>query len=385
MITFNKLKKFIKSNDNFLILFCLLASAYGLLMVMSATKHVTSNGWISRSFIVMTAAILLGFTAAIIISYVDYKIFLNMKIYIAAICLIFMILLFFIGTGPASRPDAKTWLNLGFFYFQPSELLKVGFIITFAAHLEAVGENINKSKELALLGVHAVIPILLVAITGDLGSALVFILISAVMLFISGIHWGYIIGGTVLLGLSTPLIWKFGLKQLQKDRILALLHPEKYPNIIYQQKYGMQAIGSGGVFGKGLFKGVFTQNGLVPESENDMIFSCIGEELGFIGGTAAIIILLIIVLRIIYIGKKSTENATNFICQGVAAMILSQIIVNIGMCLMLLPVIGITLPFFSSGGSSNLCIYLAIGLVLSIYKHNFDSGEQRVRVYEVFN
>lgn len=354
-------------------------------MVMSATKHSASNGLVSRSFIVMAAAILLGFTSAIIISYVDYKIFLNMKFYIAAICLGFMILLFFIGTGPASRPDAKTWLNLGFFYFQPSELLKVGFIITFAAHLQIVGENINRFKYLALLGVHAVIPILLVAVTGDLGSALVFIMISVVMLFIAGIHWGYIVGGLVLSAMSTPLIWKFGLKQLQKDRILALLHPEKYPNIIYQQKYGMQAIGSGGVIGKGLFKGIFTQKGLVPEAENDMIFSCVGEELGFIGGAVAIIILLIIVLRIIYIGKKSTENATNFICQGVAAMILSQVIVNIGMCLMILPVIGITLPFFSSGGSSNLCIYLAIGLVLSIYKHNFDMGEQRIRVYEVFN
>ena len=144
----------------------------------------------------------------------------------------------------------------------------------------------------------------------------------------------------------------------------------------------MTAIGAGGITGQGLFQGAYTQAGAVPESMNDMIFTVIGEELGFVGCIAALALLCFICVRIILIGKKSRERSTNLICDGMAAMIIGQVVINVGMCLMLLPVIGITLPFFSAGGSSNLAVYIGIGLVLSIYRHNCDSGAVNIRVYD---
>lgn len=144
----------------------------------------------------------------------------------------------------------------------------------------------------------------------------------------------------------------------------------------------MTAIGSGGATGQGFLKGAYTQAGLVPESQNDMIFSVIGEELGFIGCIAALALLSFITIRILMIGRKSRERSTNLICSGMAAMILGQMIINVGMCLMLLPVIGITLPFFSAGGSANLSVYIGIGLVLSIYRHNCEQEAVNIRVYD---
>jgi rod shape determining protein RodA len=145
---------------------------------------------------------------------------------------------------------------------------------------------------------------------------------------------------------------------------------DRYEAVIFQQQQAVNAIGSGQLLGKGLFKGSYTQHGLVPVSENDMIFSVIGEELGFVGAMAALILITAIVFRIVIVGKKAVESHTSLMCYGVAIMIAAQSVINIGMCMKLLPVIGITLPFFSAGGSSNLCIYIAVGLVLSVHRFN---------------
>ncbi len=141
-----------------------------------------------------------------------------------------------------------------------------------------------------------------------MGSALVFMVIAIVMMFVAGVHWGYFLGGIALVGAATPLIWTYVLKQLQKDRFLALIYPDLYPDIIYQQQCGLNAIGAGGITGQGLFKGAYTQAGAVPESQNDMIFSVVGEELGFIGCITALLLIVLITVRIIYVGKKSRET-----------------------------------------------------------------------------
>ena len=152
---------------------------------------------------------------------------------------------------------------------------------------------------------------------------------------------------------------------------------------MYQQNQGMRAIISGGFTGQGLFNGALTQvENAIPEAENDMIFTCIGEELGLLGCAAALLLILGIIVRVTYIGHKSRYGATKLMCYGFAAMLAAQTIVNIGMCLELLPVIGITLPFFSAGGSSNLCVYIGVGLILSIYR--FDKEKQAVN-YRISN
>ena len=149
---------------------------------------------------------------------------------------------------------------------------------------------------------------------------------------------------------------------------MGLLYPDLYEDIMYQQTYGLEAIRHGGLLGQGLFKGSYTQAGLVPESENDMIFTCIGEELGLVGCVVCLLLLLAIAFRIIQIGSRQLIGSTELMCYGMATMIAFQVLVNVGVCLKILPVIGITLPFFSAGGSSTLCLYIGIGLILSFYR-----------------
>lgn len=384
---FKSVKNFIKETDKILLFLCMLASSFGCLSVLSATSWTLAEGErFTRDFIVMVAAVCAGIIIAIIISLIDYEFIIRMAPVIGLVCIGLMLLLFAIGVGPIERPDAKTWIKFGSIYFQPSEIVKIGFIITFGVHIEKLKGNINHPLSLLQLAVHALVPIGLVILTGDLGSALVFMIITIVMLFISGLHWGYFLGGGLLVLATLPLAWIFLLDNIQKERFLALAYPELYPDIIYQQERGLAAIGGGGITGQGLFNGALTQTpNAIPEAENDMIFSVIGEELGLIGCLAALLLLTGIIVRIVRTGKHDKVGNTKVMCYGVAAMIAGQVIINIGMCLMLLPVIGITLPFFSAGGSSNLCIYFSIGLILSFYRFNQQRDLIHVSQSNIYN
>ena len=375
-----KLKTVIKETDLLLLFLCIAASFYGVVMVYSATRaDIPEGGVISRDARTMILAVALGVVFSVFVSFFDYNFITKMFPFIGAVCIVLMLALFVWGKGPAERPDAKTWLSLGSsgLYFQPSELLKIGFIITFGMHLELVRDKIKELLHVILLCVHAAVPIGLVALTGDMGSALIFILIFLVMMFCAGVQLRYFAIGAAMAAAAAPAVWYFIFDATQKNRILALIYPDRYEDIMYQQNQGIKAITSGGFTGQGLFNGALTQvKNAIPEAENDMIFTCIGEELGLLGCAAALLLLLGIIVRVMYIGHRSRYGATKLMCYGYAAMLAAQTIVNIGMCLELLPVIGITLPFFSAGGSSNLCVYIGIGLIMSIYR--FDKEKQAV-------
>ncbi|MBR3768091.1 MAG: FtsW/RodA/SpoVE family cell cycle protein [Clostridia bacterium] len=378
-----KLIKFIKSTiketDLLLLFFCIAASIFGILMVHSATQlSIEEDAIISRDTRTMILAVAIGVAFAVIISFIDYKFITKMFPLIGAVCILLMFLVLLIGVGPEERPDAKTWIVLGStgMFFQPSELVKIGFIITFGMHIELVRDKLKSIFHLFLLCVHGLIPAGLVIISGDLGSALVFIIIFISMLFCAGVQLRYFAIGLAGVCAMIPAIWYFFFSSTQKERFLGLIYPERYPDIMYQQNRGIEAIASGGLTGQGLFNGKYTQNEIVPESENDMIFTCIGEELGLIGCILALAILIAITVKIIHVGHKSKDSATSLMCYGMAAMIASQVIINIGMCLVIFPVIGITLPFFSAGGSSNMCIYIGIGLIMSIYR--FDKEKELI-------
>ncbi len=383
------IKNFIKETDKILLLLCVFASTFGCVSVLSATHWSLSEGErFTRDFIVMCLAVVAGIIIALIISLIDYEFIMRISPLIGLFCILIMIITLLFGVGPEERPDAKTWLKIGNtgIFFQPSEIVKIGFIITFGVHIEKIKSKINHPLSILQLLVHALIPIGLVVISGDMGSALVFVIITVVMLFLSGIHWGYFLAGGLLLLASLPLVWVFVLDKIQKDRFLAIIYPELYPDIIYQQERGLVAIGSGGITGQGLFNGALTQiPNAIPESENDMIFAVIGEELGLIGCITALVVLTAIVVRIIRTGRHDKVGNTKIMCCGVAAMIAGQVIINIGMCLMLLPVIGITLPFFSAGGSSNLCLYFSIGLILSFYRYNQQRDLIHVSQSNIYN
>ncbi len=375
----SQIKSFIKDTDKFLLFLCIALSAFGILLVSSATH--SGDALFSRDAKVMLLAVSAGIIIALIISVIDYNFIVKLWPLVGAVCLILMLLLFIpnVGVGPPSRPDVKTWIKIAQFgsstlYFQPSELVKVGFIITFSVHIDTVRDNINLLKNILLLCIHGAVPVVLVIVTGDMGSALIFLIIFVVMLFSAGVKIKYFIFGGILVVAAIPLMWNYVMTSIQKDRILALINPEEYPDIIYQQEQGLKAIKNGGMFGMGAFNGTYTQSATasVPENENDMIFSVIGEEFGLVGCILTLVIFAVIVIRIISIGKKSKDGTVTLICSGVASMIAGQVMVNIGMCLEMMPVIGITLPFLSAGGSSNLCIYIAIGLILSLRRHTLE-------------
>ncbi len=364
------IRKAVRETDKLLILICLTLSAIGFVAVSSATHASVDDGeFFSREAKVMIIAVALGLFMALIISFFDYDFILRIWPIIGAISLGLMLILFPFGCAPAGRDDSICWLKItSTLYFQPSEVVKIGFVITFAAHCNKVKENLKSFKNVLLLGIHAAVFIGLVVLTGDMGSALIFAMMFLAMMFTAGVDKIYFILGPVVAAAVLPVVWYKILGTIQRNRILALIYPELYPNEIYQQNQAEKAMQNGGLFGTGLFKGVYHQ--VVPENQNEIVFSVICEEFGFIGAIILMLLFVILIVKIIMIGKKSGSYPARIMCNGIAFMLGSQIAVNIGMCTKLLPVIGITLPFISAGGSSSLCLYLAIGLVLSIARYS---------------
>lgn len=377
------IKYALKETDFILFLLCLFTTAFGVLMVHSATRNdaIADGTLIGRDCLVMICAASVGIIACVIISFLDYDAIVRLWPIAGGFCLLLLLILFPFGEGAPGREEARCWLRVidigGLVVrFQPSELAKIGFLITFTAHIEAVKDNINSLKNILLLLVHALVPIGIIIITDDLGSAMVFAFIFAGMMFVSGVQLRYFavaIGGAVAF---VPLIWTKFLATFHKYRILAIYYPSSlsedvYEKYIYQQQRGVNAIGSGQFWGDGLFKGTYTQSATgVPVNESDMVFTVVGEELGFVGAAGFLAVMVFIIVRIVAVGKMSRNLSGSLLCFGTAFMIGSQTIINIGMCLKLFPCIGITLPFMSAGGSSNLCVYFAIGIVMSVYRFN---------------
>ena len=363
---FEKIADYIRETDKILIILCLTASLYGALVVFSATY--ISSGY--QKFMVQLIGIGLGLLVAVILSLFDYRTFLKRWYIPAAIGLILVLLTFQFGYAPSGTDD-KAWLALPFGQsIQPSELLKIAFIITFTAHVNTIrSERISDFKNVLLLCLHGAVPVMLIHLQGDDGSAMVIAFIFIAMLFVAGVRALYFVIAGIGVAAALPLMWFFVLNTDQKSRLLALLDPSGYEAIIYQQARGETAIGSGGFFGYGLFNGPYVQDGKIPLGYNDFIFASIGEELGFLGCLAVIILIAAICIRILMVARSSRDKSGKIICAGVFAMFASQSIINIGMCLSVLPVIGVTLPFFSAGGTSMVCLYLGIGLILSVFCH----------------
>ena len=369
--------KIIKQTDKIFLAICLALSVFGIVMVSSATF--SGDSFLSRDAKVMILATCLGLIAAMVISFIDYDIILKLWPLVGLVCVVAMLGLFKFGVSPEGRSDAFSWYKIGSLYFQPSEIVKIGFIITFAYHLSKVKNDISSLKNVFFLCVHAMIPIVLVVATGDMGSALIFIFMFIGMMFAAGVHWMYFPAGAAVIAVASPVIWLKVFDDIQRNRILALFNPEAYPTEIYQQNQARKAIINGGFSGMGLFEGELSHSTLLPERQNDMIFSVVCEETGFIGAVILILLFILFSIRIVKVGKRSGNFAAEMLSYGVVFMIMPQAIINIGMCTRLLPVIGITLPFISAGGSSVVCLYLAVGLILSIYRSSGDINYEDFR------
>ncbi len=361
---------YLSSVDYVTAIAAVLASGFGLMLVYSATYSRLTDGKVITSDVrSMLVSVAMGFIIAIVISNIDYEIISKYWPLIAAGCVGLMVFTMFFGVAPSARQDARSWLDLKVFYFQPSELLKVGFIISFSYHLDRVKENINRLKTIALLVAHGMVPIALVIATGDAGSALIFLLMFIGMLFFAKVNIGYFAAGICALIVGFAIAWRTGIiGGIQRERITALFYPEQYADTLYQQTNGKIALGSGGLLGQGFLNGTMTQSGSVPENENDMVLTVAGEEFGYLGAMTVILLLLVLIIRMITNGLKARDNVGYLMCSGIAVMLFAQMFINIGMELSWLPCIGITLPLFSAGGSSSLCIYIALGIGMSVYR-----------------
>jgi len=365
---FHKFADFFRETDKILLSLCFFATTYGCAAVFSTTRY-TNN---IRPIIVQVGSMFIGIFLALVISSVDYEKYLRRWYLVAILGIVPVVLTFFIGIAPDNTDD-RAWLDLGFTTFQPSELLKICFILTFSLHLQKIKPNINKLKYLLPLCAHAAFPIVLIHFQGDDGTALVFAIIVVFMMWSAGVSWKYFVSAILSIVVASPFIYFFLMNDEHRARIKLLFDIDAdIKGVGYQQWLGRAALSSGGFWGQGYLNGDYTQQGKIPEGHNDFIFVGIGEELGFIGCAVLLILLAAICLRCIRVSRICTKNSGKYICVGVFAMLFAQIVINVGMCTSILPVIGVTLPFFSAGGTSLVCLYLGIGLVLNVYLHRND-------------
>ncbi len=346
------------------ILICtLLLTAMSLATLWGGLGKMMDYGF--SAFIVQVASIVMGIVMMLVITMIDYDEFIDKLgpiFFFGSLALLVITPIF--GTSQGTN---TSYLRFGPVGIQPSEFVKAAYIMTFSKHLAFVKDKINSFKSLIGLALHAGIIIGLILLSGDLGVALVYIAFTVVMLFSAGLSvWLFAgIGAVALIGF--PYVWPL-LHDYQQKRILVGFNPELDPlGKGMQPLLSRQAIANGGMWGQGIDGGSYYER--LFASHTDFIFASFCEKFGFIGGALLIITLAVMVIRILMIARKSRCLTGTFICIGAAAIIIVQTLENIGMCLATLPVVGITLPFMSYGGSSMLSMYIIIGLVQSVRAH----------------
>lgn len=368
---FKHISEYWKNLDKALLLLCVLISAFSVFLLYTMNTNGISAQVSGRQWRINAVSAVIGICCALFIAPIDYKFLSRIWWIYAPIALVLVLLLFTpLGRGVEGADDIG-WLNLGFIQFQPSELLKIAFIMTFATHLSKVGARLNEPLNMLLVCIHGAIPAAIIVKQGDDGSALVFISIFAAMLFAAGVSWKYIIAALLAVPAAIYFIWNYMMQPYQIKRIQILwdeeMQQEEILGIYMQQYLGKKALGSGRMTGLGIFSS--DKYTYVPELDTDFIFSYIGMTLGFVGCILTAVLLSVLCLKILSTAAASKDSLGRLICVGVFAVFFSHSVINIGMDLGVLPVIGIPLPLISAGGTSVLSLYAAVGLVMSVHYH----------------
>jgi rod shape determining protein RodA len=374
-----------KRADKLFWLLSIAIAIYGLILVKSVSRASTTTNYFKTQLI----AVILGYAFAIFLTLIDYRAIANYWWLVAGFCLFLIFYTLVFGIDPVQGSggvNAKAWIGLpGGSTFQPSELVKIGFLITFSKHLSVLKENdlLKRPLHVMLLAAHALIPIALVHLQGDDGAGVIFFCMFLAMAFAAGVQLRYFAGLFAAILIAVPLAWKYVLQDYQKSRFTIVYNLESDPlGKGMQQLAGRISIGSGRFWGRGLFNGPRVGGGTaVPIQQSDFIFTVAGEELGFIGCTLILILLLLYLIRVLHDARKSCDCMGTYICFGFFGMIAAQAVFNLGMCLNLLPVMGVTLPFFSAGGSSAMCLYFGFGLVQNVYMHRNDGEKVKVKIH----
>ena len=359
--------KLLDKFDWFIFLPMLLLIAFGLAAIYSVSLGRGAGGEFINfnKQLIFIAVGLIIFLAAALINYRSWR-----KIgWIGYLVSLILLVLVLSPLGSTIR-GSRGWFNLGIFSFQPVELVKIFLIMVLSDVASRYGRTVNKLRHLLVIGILALLPLGLVMLQPDFGSALVLLfiwLISFILMVKNKWQIVLVIAGIALILLSS---WLFIFKDYQKDRIRTFLDPALDPlGRGYNVQQSVIAVGSGGIFGKGLSFGSQSQLKFIPESQTDFIFSVIAEELGLVGVMLILALFALIFYRIYRIATRAPDDFSLFFCLLVLALLFIHIFINIGMCIGLLPVTGISLPLVSYGGSFLATIFVIMGVIININKN----------------
>lgn len=357
--------------DFYTLVTVILLSLYGCLIIYSATGFGNIALAVDPSYFLRRQLIffLTGMIIFVILSFFDYS---KIKRYWIPLYLFNIVILIFVLFLGQSIRSSTSWLGWGIFKLQPSEFAKIWIILSYAAFLSERKGKISTFKDFLYSILHFGVPIFLIILQPDLGTASVYIGILLGMMFIAGVRFLFIGLAALLGGLSIFIVVRFGfIKDYIVKRFMVFLNPNIDPfGAGYNLAQSKIAIGSGQIYGKGLFLGTQTNLNYIPEHHTDFVFSVIGEELGLVGAMILIALYVVLVWRCFFVARRSRDLFGAYICVGVASLLICQSFVNIGMTIGLMPITGIPLPFISAGGSSLISFLIAFGLVESVYVRN---------------
>lgn len=364
---FQELKSFFRKGDIVLLLLCLATTVFGLVMIAS-TNHYRGS---VRYVIIQAAAALIGVFLYIIISSIDVDFMSEHRIVLVAFNTFLLLLLIPFGTDLDT--GNRSWLQLPLMPvdIQPAEICKITFIIIMASVMSSHQSKISSIPSVFHIVFHLGLLVgLNMILSSDAGVSLIFVFIFIGMSFAGGVSllWYALAAGGVVA--VWPILWNYVLGEHQKNRIEVLINPNIDPEGIDERYHAVRSLRSltgGGWSGQGLFHGNRTQNGELFAQHTDYIFSAIGEELGFIGCIFVLVLLFLIIARCIQVGNRSQDYLRRMVCYGAASALIFQVVSNVGMCIGVTPVIGLTLPFISYGGSSILSLYAMLGLVSGVH------------------
>ncbi len=366
---FEELKDFSKKGDMFLLVLCLIVSGFGTVCMASATNAAKFGESNLKYIAIQLVATFLGVMMYSLVSSIDLEMLSEHRGWLVAFNT-FMLLMLISPLGTDNNTGNRSWIDLGVIAVQPAEICKITYIIIMASVMASHQNNISTIPSVLHMVLHLGLLVgLNMVVSNDAGVSLIFVFIFIGMTFAGGVNliwFALALGG---IGAAVPIVWPF-LGQHQRNRIMILFDETLDPlgiNERYHYKINLQSLTGGGLTGQGLFDGNRTQGGNLFAQHTDYIFSSIGEELGFFGCVFIMLLELAIIGRCIYVGLRCQDYMRRLVCYGAASALMFQVMINVGMCIGVMPVIGLTLPLISYGGSSVVTIYAMLGLVSGAY------------------
>ena len=374
-----ELQDFPKKCDWVLLLLCLVTAAFGLIVITSATSAAKFEGN-TRYIVVQMASILLGVMAYAVISSIDIEAMSENRNWLVVLNVFMLLLLIPFGTD--NNTGNRSWLDLPLMpmYIQPAEICKITYIVIMASVMNSHQNSISTVPSVMHMVLHLGILVgLNMVLSRDAGVSLIFVFIFIGMAFSGGVSLGWFALAIGAIAIALPVVFPF-LGDHQQERLLILIDPSYDAAGIgarYHYKINLLSLTGGGLTGQGLFSGIRTQGGNLFAQHTDYIFSSIGEELGFFGCVFVMIMQFVIIARCIWVGMRCQDYIRRLVCYGAASALMFQVLINIGMCIGVMPVIGLTLPFISYGGSSMVTLFAMLGLVSGSYARPASRSHER--------